>query len=139
MTHNGNRSSTERGLNSWLCSAVAPTVVEKERLSTLSTSNRKALPRPPSLLPPSLQSSSVHHSILLSILSSLPPTPSLLPTPSGILLSDSNVSRRREACLSVLIHAVYPGLISLSNNSWRWHCDGLAGNCRLWAAHDSRR
>lgn len=60
-------------------------VVEKELLSALFSSNGKLF-RALSLFPPSLQSSFVHPvSLLLSILSSLPPTLSLLPTPSGIL------------------------------------------------------
>ena len=81
-------------------------------------------------------------SLSLSPLSSLSPAPSLLRSLQPLLatsLSDSNVSGRREACLSLLIHAVYPGLVNLSNNSRTWHRDGLAGNRRLRAAHDSRR
>lgn len=128
---------------SLLCSRGSPLWAMESELSTLLASIGNALPHPLSLLPPPLQSSFVHPtSLLLSLLSSLPPTPSPLPSFHPLLafsLSDGNVSRRREACLSLLIHAVYPGLVNLSNNSWRWHCDGLAGNCRLWAAHDSRR
>lgn len=49
-------------------------------------------------------------------------------------VSDSNVSRGRGG-LSLLIHAVYPGLVSLPNNSQRWHRNGLAGSCPLQTAH----
>lgn len=54
-------------------------------------------------------------SLPLSPLSSIlhPFSPSLPLTPLAPSLSDSNVSRRREACLSLLIHAVYPGLVNL--------------------------
>lgn len=68
-------------------------------------------------------------------------SPSLLPLLQTLLassLSDSNVSKGGRP-VSLLIHAVYPGLINLLNNSQRCHCDGLAGNCQLGEAHDSRR
>ena len=128
---------------SWLCSEATQMVMENGLLSALVTSDGKSLPLS-SVLASSFSPILFCSSYFPPSLSFHPCLPPLFPYPPfhpllAFSLSDSNVSWRREACLSLLIHAVYPGLVNLSNNSWRWHRDGLAGNCRLWAAHDSRR
>ena len=122
----GSRSSKESRVPqvvwiSWLCSEAAQIVGENELLSALVTPNGNLfLSVLASSFSPSLSCLPCFPPPL-SPLSSLPPAPFSLQPLLASSLSDSNVSKGREACLSLLIHAVDPGLVNLSNNSRTWH------------------